>query len=311
MRRTALFVCSGAVCYTPVMCLSQLQPSVPKASASTLQKPASPIALIETAGACVVNGCLSTEQIRVLDAAYRQAWRDYSLVLRAQRDSRLLARRDVSDGEQLVPVAEIRERMKHQGLVEASPGRYHLQFLRNPHLEDSTKQMLAVAEAWLPLVRSCLGEEPIVTEVQLVLSAPGSAAQMWHSDNTCGGLTVVVPLVDLTQATGWTQFHLGSHKLWPEHTHKNHVEESVVQVGVNALLVGLEVQGMAPIDNQIVARGDVVIFDARTLHRGCGNSSEFNRPILVFRYDRPSCPPPGAGMCATLFNKFVGGWLEE
>ena len=127
----------------------------------------------------------------MLEEAYRRAWREYSVALRAQRDSRLLLKREVWDGEVAVPAAELRERMKYQGLVEASPGRYHLQFLGNPQLRELRTQMMAVAEAWMPLVRASLGtDEPVLTEVQLVLSAPGSEPQMWHADNTCGGLTV-------------------------------------------------------------------------------------------------------------------------
>merc|ERR1712216_194436 len=51
------------------------------------------------------------------------------------------------------------------------------------------------------------------SEMQLLFSLPGSATQMWHSDNAHGGITVIIPLVDVTIALGPTQLMPGTQHL--------------------------------------------------------------------------------------------------
>ena len=160
---------------------------------------------VASEGACVIGGVLSAAQHSELQRVVRGVWRDYQLLLRAKRDPRMLQGREVNaatdrqivklqpqvkDGDRTVSTRELWARLKNPGLVEASTGRYHLQFLDNPALDDEREALQQFQTLWAPVVRGMLGEEYFASELQLVLSAPGSEPQMWHADNTCGGVTV-------------------------------------------------------------------------------------------------------------------------
>jgi len=157
-------------------------------------------------------------------------------------------------------------------------GRYH----RINFEESDVAAFEAVERRFWPLVTAFFKADGGSThdiyrsELQLLTATPESKNQMWHSDNRRRGLTVIVPLVDFTLENGATQLLAGSHDAsW----------RCVVNDGATVL--------QAP-------TGSIAAYDARTYHRGLGNSTEESRPALVFRYDRASSPPPGCGVAGSL-----------
>ena len=105
-----------------------------------------------------------------------------------------------------------------------------------------------------------------------MLSFPGSQVQPWHSDgpHMPGGdasfvaplhaVNVFVPLIDLTPANGPTEFTPGSH---------------------------IDFDVASPSVIPTMKAGQALIFDYRTRHRGLGNSSGDERPLLYITYARP------------------------
>ena len=139
------------------------------------------------------------------------------------------------------------------------------------------------------VARGSEGSQYVVrSELQLLNAAPASHSQSWHSDHQARGLTLVVPLVEFTPANGATQLLPGSHapsRAW------------------RWLLGGAQVVA-AP-------AGSLLVYDARTYHRGLGNDTDASRPALVFRYDRADeRPPPGVGLVGSLLHAAVAATLH-
>ena len=84
-----------------------------------------------------------------------------------------------------------------------------------------------------------------------------------------------MPLVDFTLDNGATQLLPGSHTL----------------TGASWRLLLRD--GARVVTPRV---GSLALYDARTYHRGLGNSTLEARPALVFRYDRAESPPPGVGL---------------
>lgn len=80
-------------------------------------------------------------------------------------------------------------------------------------------------------------------------------------------LCVFVPLIDLDETVGYTQFWLGTH-----------VTPGLVGFGGAAELLGGTVEAM-------VEAGSAVVYDYRLMHRGRANRSrDVVRPVLQFVY---------------------------
>ena len=162
---------------------------------------------------------------------------------------------------------------------EVSKGRLHYNMLRTTFVESKEMKEL-IAEHVLPIAVSELGltaGQMMMTEVQVVDSLPGSDLQIWHADNAYKGITVVIPLVDLTCQNGPTEIISGSHSLWNNMT---------------GWVLGKERGGLS-IVKPILSAGDGLVMDARLLHRGGANLSGSSRPILVIRFDSKKSLPPG------------------
>ena len=121
-------------------------------------------------------------------------------------------------------------------------------------------------------------------EVSVVYSKPGCGNQDWHCDgrhiagasqSDFGGkgtsppyaICVFVPLIDLTQQTGFTQFWPGSHRV-----------DGLIGFGAAVEVLRGSVDGL-------VDAGGCVVYDYRCMHRGMGNFTEnTTRPVLQFLY---------------------------
>lgn len=198
------------------------------------------------------------------------------LVAQAQRivESNVAACRARLEGRELelgLAYAEIAHR---------SDRRFDVSLGATAAVPGSHEELLAlVADApWLPLVEELLGPDCKLLEVGAVVSAPGSQAQRPHRDGTqlfpgvelpcdlppyC--LSVFLPLVQVTDINGPTEFLPGSHSYRPQLEQEPREEPIALTTSI----------------------GDAIVFDFRVVHRGQANRGEADRPVLYLTYARP------------------------
>eukprot|EP00911_Craspedida_sp_UC1_P002158 UC1_evm1s1657 len=100
--------------------------------------------------------------------------------------------------------------LRARGFVESTPGRWHQRHFS----EQDMRALSALESRWRPLVDAHMGaggQRPIErTDLQLLVSLPGSAHQFWHQDNRARAITVAIPLVSCADpAMGPTQLLVG------------------------------------------------------------------------------------------------------
>ena len=159
---------------------------------------------------------------------------------------------------------------------------------------------------WLmPLIESILGDSAKLVYAGLILSFPGSLDQPWHQDGHLlfpeqlegdqkiqelppYALNVFVPVTSINLALGPTEFWVGSHK--------ESKMKSVQKVLSSALSGTQELQHLPNLQHPhvptgmvapVLSKGDVLIYDYRTCHRGTQNLSQTVRPMLYLMYARP------------------------
>lgn len=148
---------------------------------------------------------------------------------------------------------------------------------------------------------TCTAPTPrlFLSECQLLVSDPGAEAQMWHRDNRQPGLTVILPLTDVDAEVGPTDLLPGTHRL--------------VGGGASGLLAAFSsLRGSSgAIAAAPLAPGDALLYDARLLHRGLGNTSYGRcRAVLVLRLDHDDTPPPGSSVPQTFAARVLGRFLQ-
>lgn len=128
--------------------------------------------------------------------------------------------------------------------------------------------------ALLTFAAAALGENFLIDSVAVVTALPGAAPQHLHKDHDdlfqevplarslVGpyAITVAIPLIDLTPATGTTKLFLGSHR--------GQLDEDAFDLPYGP-------------------RGDCYAMDYRLWHRGTDNDSAAERPIIYLVYARP------------------------
>jgi len=127
----------------------------------------------------------------------------------------------------------------------------------------------AFSTVMAPLFVQLLGADYAIHQQGLIVNMPNSEDQSWHRDGPhlfqkalpAHSFTVFVPLVDFTPENGSTEFIPGS----------NSYERKLDGTDVQA-------ETMTPLPK----RGDITLFDFRTLHRGVANSSSHVRPAVYF-----------------------------
>lgn len=142
-----------------------------------------------------------------------------------------------------------------------------------------------VVERILPMAKVILGETSggLDFDLSVVYSKPGAPDQGWHADgehqkgaadigwNVNGwkthlaepyALCLFIPLIDLDDETGFTQF-------WPA----SHQSRGLLGFGPVAKLTE------STWDAKVKA-GDVICYDYRTMHRGMKNCSTMLRPVV-------------------------------
>lgn len=152
-------------------------------------------------------------------------------------------------------------------LRERGRGRYDMEL---PVFDSPEFQFLTDDGApWCDIVRAVLGEDVHLVHKGVFMSFPGAETQVYHQDGPhlsykrqkpCHAVNVFIPLVDLTDKNGPTEFSPGTHILG----HENYAKELI--------------------ETHLVPKGTPIIFDYRLGHRGLGNTSKDIRPILYLTY---------------------------
>jgi ectoine hydroxylase-related dioxygenase (phytanoyl-CoA dioxygenase family) len=141
----------------------------------------------------------------------------------------------------------------------------------------------------MSVVRSLLGNDAVLLYAGLILSFPSSSDQPWHQDGLmlfsqdelpedvhlpAYALNVFIPLADVTEDMGPTEFSVGSHRAKEGEKAMQHI---LNQQEYKANIIG-----------PTLKRGDALIYDYRICHRGTQNlSTDKTRPMLYLMYARP------------------------
>jgi ectoine hydroxylase-related dioxygenase (phytanoyl-CoA dioxygenase family) len=160
--------------------------------------------------------------------------------------------------------------------------RHSMRFEMPYKMDDDDFSIIIQTSGIMDVVKEILGDDCTIINKSLVLSAPGAVDQAWHSDGPhvsatenlpCHCLNVFLPLVDVTNITGPTQFRPGSVNM----TRNLKIE----------MLKAMVKKTLRPIQGPTFKRGSVLLFDYRILHRGTANKSDVVRPVLVYTFAKP------------------------
>ena len=142
-------------------------------------------------------------------------------------------------------------------------------------------------EKIMGIVRALLGNDAKLLYCGLIYSMPNSADQPWHQDGTplfndnelnnidlpTYALNVFIPLHEITQDLGPTEFFLGSHL----RAQAQKINEDISKA-----------PNRFPLIAPSLSVGDILIYDYRTCHRGTRNlSGTSTRTMLYLMYARP------------------------
>jgi len=197
--------------------------------------------------------------------------------------------------------------------IEGTSGRFH----RTVFDLDSMKILESFEENWKDMVSKYLNNKNVdehndgtnrivLSQLQLLVSAPESVDQFFHQDNARKGLTILIPLEDVAMDMGPTQLLPGTHLLSEAYAGERRWDRSMLDATRQA--VGRSLQA-GPLRASLKA-GTAVVYDGRVLHRGLANRSQIPRPVLVYRYDLFEYPPPQAGILRTTAMRFFGYTLN-
>lgn len=149
-----------------------------------------------------------------------------------------------------------------------------------------------------PLIQDLLGKDAELVYIGLIPSFPNSEDQPWHQDGCTlfpeappelgdslppYALNVFLPLLDITEELGPTEFWLASHCT-------NEARDTFLSSNGGATTtfnddpIGKNKNIVAP----LIQTGDALIYDYRVCHRGTSNlSTNITRPMLYLMYARP------------------------
>lgn len=247
------------------------------------------------------------------------------------------------------------------GVTGQSEGRVHLSLFHG-----GLAALPASERAWLvgvvaplaPLIRQHMGLAPAaskgsggggeysgggvcgdglrLTQLQFVESWHPSAAQVWHCDNVRRGVTVLIPLVGTTPSNGPTELLLGSHAFFPQPASLTGASRDSGFVPWDWSCVAAAAGSVVSV-RALLAAGDALIYDSRTLHRGTGHdqpntadaslapaaggpvavagvvkkeasgAAATTRPVLILRFDAEATPPPGVRLVGTMLVRGLAG----
>eukprot|EP00931_Biecheleriopsis_adriatica_P046691 TRINITY_DN26835_c0_g1_i1.p1 TRINITY_DN26835_c0_g1~~TRINITY_DN26835_c0_g1_i1.p1 ORF type:complete len:548 (-),score=115.84 TRINITY_DN26835_c0_g1_i1:10-1653(-) len=175
--------------------------------------------------------------------------------------------------------------------VERWKGRYEVKV---PLAAPYTEPGLVANPLLLQLMRLSLGPRVEIDTFSAVTALSGAPEQPWHMDvdhlykepaaaghQPATGFVMLLPLHDLTEEMGPTEFLLGSHVdvgdgAW------DHFRKSLTRVSESAS--GILGEKKAALVRPLLSCGSLLLFDLRVYHRGAANSSPGPRSILYMSY---------------------------
>ena len=122
-----------------------------------------------------------------------------------------------------------------------------------------------------------------VASAGFLINRPGSTAQKWHKDGPDQGfIDAFVPLIDVSSELGPTEVQIGTHTT----DQKDMQREDEESIDFH------ERWGDTPYSvSPILKKGEILLLDYRTVHRGLGNSSpSTTRPLAyaVYKHEKAS-----------------------
>jgi Ser/Thr protein kinase RdoA (MazF antagonist) len=169
--------------------------------------------------------------------------------------------------------SEYFEDIDHQGVLQVGDKRFMLTMALD---EEFGTPDLVASDLLMPLMRTVLGKECILSAYTAVISLPGSQDQNIHKDHSelfeedgwllehpAFAAQIIIPLLQLDATTGTTRMFKQSQR------------------------VPLRLASGLPHQDPEVPLGSCVLLDYSVAHLGIGNRSEHVRPILNLIYSRP------------------------
>ena len=165
--------------------------------------------------------------------------------------------------------------------------RFDLLLLEQTNIREIIEKR--VVQLISPVVESILGSNEVDFDLSVVYSKPGAPDQGWHADGDhqkgaedvrwhidgwkshladAYALCVFIPLIDLDDETGYTQF-------WPA----SHQSRGLAGFGPVAQITESTWNG-------VCNAGDAIWYDYRTMHRGMQNCSSKLRPVIQILFRR-------------------------
>lgn len=185
-----------------------------------------------------------------------------------------------SDTRRIIAEAEASNSFKFREVSSRCFGRLDIRYGMKEY--PFTDPLLNEKAPWLPIVYSMLGEDAVLKYAGLITSFPGSSDQPWHGDGPhlfesqlqCPphALNVFIPLHEITEKLGPTEFVPGSHKI----TNANRDNE-LLKTNPN------RVQSISP----LLDAGTSLLYDYRVIHRGTQNCSDRSRHMFYLLYTKP------------------------
>lgn len=242
------------------------------------------LARFDADGMFFVDGLVSAQELRAMDALFRDRVRSVMAAL----------------GDRPIGIGS---RAGYHELVQRSPGRFDIPFsdeqLRPLWGEGGS---LSPQVPWRDRVHALLGPDARPAFCGVVFSRPGAPAQQWHIDSPhespehrpAHALNVLVALADIPPEAGPTELARGSHRLTNHLARGGLVHDELVYQGDTEIAperLAPAGDGWDPAAARTGARamraGDAVFFDDRILHRGLANQSTAERWVAYFGYLRP------------------------
>ena len=175
---------------------------------------------------------------------------------------------------------KLSEKFNYEEIACRNSGRYDMKVEGDAAIEE-----LIEKGPWRPLLSRLLGPEYVSLYQSAIVSVPGAGQQALHSDNghlfglegtqvpEAHCVTLIVPLVDVNEENGPTDFWPGTHRADKAKALMDDTEVHIVPRDRAAEMAG--------------AKGDAIVFDTRTVHRGGANRGKERRPILYLAFARP------------------------
>ena len=142
------------------------------------------------------------------------------------------------------------------------------------HVHDPASDVfrqLAATPAIAAVVRGLLGSKTYLEKAGMLVAHPGAEPQRWHMDTphlfACRehlpphSISVFLPLCELTELNGPTEFQLATH------------------IKANLTRPPSHADARCPL-------GSLVVYDVRVMHRGGPNRSEADRPVIYLTFSR-------------------------